>query len=489
MRVLIYARVSRDPKRLGRSVEEQVAECVAWAQREDWQVGRIVQETGSASRFARTNRQLWTEVLAAVEAGDIDALLTWEASRATRDLTAYAALRDMCATANVQWGYNGRLYNLQERDSRFRTGLDALLAEDEAARTSERVRRAVRENARKGRPHGKQIYGYLRIYDETTRELVKIIPHPEQGLIVREAATRVLNGESCYAIAKSFNERAIPPRRAAYRSQRDVLGWTLTAIKQMLAMPAYAGLRQHQGEILGEADWPPLIEPLERWEKLQTILHDPSRGRRNDWSARHLLAGIAVCHICGAGLRVGKQNYGRSGDQERVHYATYVCSGAPGRSGFHVTMKETTLDETVTAAVLARLERPDILDLLSSRDEGRDDERAALLAEIKQQREWLERVRQRATAEHNLDLLFDQEARVKPIMDAARKRLNSLIEADPSVVSLIEAGDIATAWERLDLATRRQVIRALVVPRVDRIHGVWTNDPRHSIERVKLQWK
>src|SRR3954447_8257641 len=92
VRVLIYGRVSRDPMKLGRSVEEQVVECTAWAEREGWQVVRVARETASASRYARVERRYWNQVVSPVTEGEIDALLTWESSRATRDLDAYAEL-------------------------------------------------------------------------------------------------------------------------------------------------------------------------------------------------------------------------------------------------------------------------------------------------------------------------------------------------------------------------------------------------------------
>src|SRR6478609_8632801 len=215
MRVVIYGRVSRDHRQLGRSVEEQISECLAWANREGWHVVKTIKETASASRFAKVGRQFWVEVLDTIRAGEADALLTWEASRATRDLTAYAELRNICTAANVQWGYSGRLYDLADRDSRFRTGLDALLAEDEAARTSERIKRSVRHAALAGRVHGKNLYGYRRVYDDTTRALVRVEPDPVQAAIVCEAARRVLAGETLYQIAKSFNARDLAPRRAA----------------------------------------------------------------------------------------------------------------------------------------------------------------------------------------------------------------------------------------------------------------------------------
>ncbi|NYN82389.1 recombinase family protein, partial [Salmonella enterica] len=74
-----------------RSVTDQLAELRAWAKREGWTVVREYAEQGSASRYATRERPEWRAVMQAVGRREADALLTWEASRATRDLTDYAA--------------------------------------------------------------------------------------------------------------------------------------------------------------------------------------------------------------------------------------------------------------------------------------------------------------------------------------------------------------------------------------------------------------
>jgi site-specific DNA recombinase len=492
MRVVIYGRVSRDHRQLGRSVEEQIGECLAWADREGWQVVKTIKETASASRFARVGRQFWLEVLDTIRAGEADALLTWEASRATRDITAYAELRNICTSANVQWGYSGRLYDLADRDSRFRTGLDALLAEDEAARTSERIKRAVRHAALAGRVHGKNLYGYRRVYDDATRALLRVEPDPDQAPVVCEAARRVLAGDTLYQIAKSFNQRNLAPRRNAYKEHRQRLGWTAVAIKQMLIQPAYAGLRQHNGEIVAEATWPPLIK-RDDFDKIRAILFDPARGRLRNDTAVHLLSGIARCSVCGGQMRVGLQNDGKpvsAPDGRRVQpkYHTYICQGVPGKGGFHTAIKCSFLDDMVVEAVISRLERPDVAELLAGPNDARAEQRTQLRTEIEGYRTWLEQVRERAMREQNLELLFDQETRTQPLIDAAQRKLNRLADLDPAVAELVGHPQPREEWEKLSLAGRRQVIVALVQPRVSRAETRGQRSPESVLKRVELVW-
>src|SRR3954451_17270689 len=162
-RAVIYTRVSSDPNDRGRSVEEQETECRAACKRNGWTVAAVYSDNDrSASRYATKARPEYGRVIDCIESGGADVLVTWEASRGTRDLSDYLRLRDLCESQDVLLSYSGRTYDMAESDDRFSTGLDYLLAERESDQTRKRVLRAVRANADKGRPHGKLLYGYPR---------------------------------------------------------------------------------------------------------------------------------------------------------------------------------------------------------------------------------------------------------------------------------------------------------------------------------------
>lgn len=487
MDVLILARVSHDATGIGRSVDEQVTDLTAWAGLESWNVVKVIREHGSASRFSsRRNRTEWDEALDWIRSGKIGALLTWENSRATRDLSGYTELRSACAKHGVRWAYGRKLYDLAVREDRFRTGLDALLAEDEAARTSERVRRAVTANAVAGRPHGKNVYGYRRVYHAETRQLLRVEPDSETAPIVREAARRVMGGESLYAVASDFNARAIPPRRPKITAHRTNEGWTGVAVKQMLTMPTYAGLRQHQGEIIGDAAWPPIIEPKE-WHRLQAVISRPERRRTDPWKVTYLLTGIAQCGRpdCSGRLVTGR-NSSRvivDGRPQLAHYRNYICAAS-----LHTSIAMKYLDAIVTETVLQRLERPDFLVSQNRVDDAADDERQALVEEISGHRAWLDQVRERATQERNLAVLFDQERRLQSKIDEAQRQLNRLTQASPSVVALANSEDARAAWEHLEMTAKREIVRSLVEIRVHPALKRGARGIGQAIARTEIVW-
>jgi DNA invertase Pin-like site-specific DNA recombinase len=435
------------------------------------------------------------------------ALGLWESSRGSRRTGEWVDLIELCEERGVHiWvTTHGRLYDPANARDRRTLLEDAVDSEYESAKTSKRLLRDMRSNAEKGRPHGKKVYGYRRVKDAETGALVRVEPDVDQAPIVQEAARRVLDGQTFYAIAKDFNERGIPARRETRKAHRQGLGWTPPAIKQMLTMPAYAAKRQHQGEVIGDAMWPALIE-LDQWEKLQVLMNAPGRKRTNDWPARHLLTGIAVCGECGAPMRIGKQNAGRRKDKqtgeplpkpidehgnERPYpfYNTYICVGVPGKTGFHVAMRDSHLDAVVTELMLARLERPDFLAMIGERGKGTDAERQAILGEIASYQQYLDGVREDAAQKLRFDLLMDQEARIGPKIKAAQKRLEQLTEMDPFVLRLVRDAAVRDTWENMELPEKRRVIRAVMTPRVNRVSPDAKGQRGINFDRVDVVWR
>ncbi|WP_104044515.1 recombinase family protein [Arthrobacter sp. ZGTC412] len=506
-----YLRVSKDRSGRGKSPDQQHDENVAALMHRGWDIHAEPYRDNdrSASRYSKQAREGFAKLMSDLEedAFGAGALGLWESSRGSRRTGEWVDLIELCEERGIRiWvTTHGRLYDPANARDRRTLLEDAVDSEYESAKTSKRLQRDMRSNAEKGRPHGKKIYGYRRIKDSETGALVRVDPHEEEAPVVQEAARRILAGETFYAIAKDFNERGIPPRRMTMKAHRQGLGWTPPAIKQMLTMPAYAAKRQHQGEIIGDAMWPPLIE-LNTWQKLQIVMSPPERKRTNDWPAKHLLTGIATCGVCGAPMRIGKQNAGRRKDKVTGEllpkpvdengnelpypfYNTYICVGVPGKTGFHVAMRDSHLDAVVTELVLARLERPDFLAMLGERGKGNDDERQALLAEIGKYQEYLEKVRDEAALNLRFDLLIDQEARIEPKIKTAQKRLEKLSEIDPFVLRLMATGSVRETWEGLDLPDKRRVVRAVMTPRVNRVEPDAKGQRGINHERVDVVWR
>ncbi len=473
-RAVIYSRVSSDLNERGRSVAEQEAECRTVCGRNGWDVVAVFSDNDrSASRYATKDRPEYRKLIKFVESGGADVLVTWEASRAQRDMDAYLRLRDLCERRSVLLSYSGRTYDMTESTDRFSTGLDALLAERESEETRKRVLRAVRANADSGRPHGKLLYGYRREYDPATRELIGQVPDEDDTVdeagtvvrratapVVREAARRVLAGETPYAVAQDLNSRGIPTPRGADR------GWDLTQVKRLCINPGYAGKRTHQGRVIGDASWPPILDESTHLA-LVARLGDPRRRTQRDSAVRHLLSGVAVCGVCGGRVRV----------QKNRGFLAYLCV-----DGFHVSRRVTDTDNFVTEVVLARLERPDLADAFT---DTADAETAAALAEAREKRARLDGFYDAAAAgELTPAALARIEARLLPEIEAADGRARAAVTSP--LVAEVAGSQARDRWVKLTLPQRREIVSTLMTVRImPTIRGSQVFRP----ESIEIEWR
>jgi hypothetical protein len=118
---------------------------------------------------------------------------------------------------------------------------------------------------------------------------------PAEKELIEEAATRVLRGESLRRITMDWNERCV----------KTVGGgtWQGSMIRRVLMSPRIAGLKEHRGEIVGEAKWPAIIDRAKHDRLVGLLVGDESRRPANHGKPRvHPLAGLLYCGSCGGPL-------------------------------------------------------------------------------------------------------------------------------------------------------------------------------------------
>src|SRR5699024_4636674 len=150
-----------------------------------------------------------------------------------------------------------------------------------------------------------------------------------------------------------------------------------------------------------------------------------------------------------------------------------------------VSIKQEYVAFLLTEAVIARLSQPDFLAAARSKDSSVDAERAEVLAQIEADRAYLDDVRQKAADAGMFDLVIDQERRVRPRIEANEQRLRALSGHSEEVLALASEEDVRGAWERLDVATRRDIVRSLLVPVVKPAER---GQKGLRPERVEIRW-
>ncbi|MGH9210653.1 MAG: recombinase family protein [Acidimicrobiales bacterium] len=111
------------------------------------------------------------------------------------------------------------------------------------------------KHAAQGRPAGGVTFGYRHTIDPATRRKALVVV-PEQAELIREAASRVLAGESLAGIAKDFARRGHVGARGGELGAASVKSWVTS--------PTIAGRRKHRGQIVGSSDWEPIV-PEDMW--------------------------------------------------------------------------------------------------------------------------------------------------------------------------------------------------------------------------------
>jgi site-specific DNA recombinase len=173
--------------------------------------------------------------------------------------------------------------DLSDPDDRFFLRIEVAHACRSSDDTSRRLRDALEDRARAGRPHssGQRPYGYA-------ADAVTIL-EPE-AVIVREIYTRYLDGASPGLIARELNERG----------ELTVSGvaWQPYAVRAVLSSRHVTGIRVFRGEEAGEGDWPAIIDRGTWAEVQERRSYRASAYDRRGWRF-YLLRGLVVCKRCG----------------------------------------------------------------------------------------------------------------------------------------------------------------------------------------------
>ncbi|MFD8392545.1 recombinase family protein [Streptomyces sp. NPDC059680] len=471
-----YLRVSKGKGKTARSIEDQHREnLVAEQDHGPWEWGKAYTDTGSASKYARKNREDFDRLTADLMSGAFgqpgDILVLWEISRLSRETGKGVALVDACEEGGYlihitshERTYDPRNYN--DRDELIRGILEA---EKEARRLSKRTKRGTDSALAKGSPHGKRPFGYARRYEvvDGKSRPVEQYPDPYEAPLVVELFERVAgwNGrkrESIRAVALDWERRGIVSREK---------GVPITAqnLRPMLMRKAYIGVRVH-GTEEHTGNWEPLID-RELFDAVQRLLADPSRKSVTTTAIRHVLTGTLRCDVCGGPLTISAGDRPKQAGGHHGH-AVYICR----RYGC-LRISKAEVDRIVIGdleagklgVILAYLSAPHRHAHLSQRPANSPEQQAtrAELAGLKSELDELENAPQPKTARARIQRTADMEeletdiARLEAelVKLTAPDPLAGILPADPEA-------DLVQWWTAADVQEQRAVAALLLAPDV-----------------------
>ena len=267
----------------------------------------------------KVKRPGYEALLADIKAGKIDALIVQHLDRLTRQARENVALVDAFEAANLYSieSINGMRIDLRTADGQKYFRDIGSAAQYESHRKAERLQDKHRRLAEEGMfSGGRRPYGYVIIpREERAEDGAALAICPEEAKLIREAAKRILEGETLRGLCRSMNERG-----AKTSTGRP---WHPYFLRYLLLSPTIAGLRRFRKQpTIVRAKWPAIIDDLTH-HRLNQLLLDPARRQGGSKSRVYILSGYAYCGQCGARLKTHQNNGKRA----------YVCSNQPDRPG------------------------------------------------------------------------------------------------------------------------------------------------------------
>jgi DNA invertase Pin-like site-specific DNA recombinase len=283
-RAVVYARISEDPMGAAAGVARQEADSRAFCDARGWPIVDVLVDNDiTASRYGRKRRPGWARVLELVDSGAVDAIVAWDLDRMLRQPRELEDLIDRAERGLTVLTLQGQL-DLSTADGRAMARVMVAMAAKASDDTSRRVKRAKLAKAQRG-----EVFTAVRAFGWTDNGHTIV---PDEAAAIRDAATRVLAGEGITAIAREWTAKG-------YRRPRGGTAWSATTVRAVLSSPRNAALVQYQGEVLGPAAWPAIIDRA-TFAALRRLFADP--GRKVSPRRRGTFTGVFRCGRCGGKL-------------------------------------------------------------------------------------------------------------------------------------------------------------------------------------------
>ena len=296
MKVALYARVSTAEQRdHGLSIEAQTAALRAWAKREGHYIAGEYIDAGISGKRPPAKRPELSRFFSDLDAGlKVDALAFCRLDRFFRSVRLYYQAVEVLDRHHVAWQAIQEDYETVTASGRMKVNIMLSVAENEADRTSERIKSVFERKVEKGealtrcQPFGLKVEGK------------KVVPS-EYAPAALEAFQMFAATGNTYAIRDMIQTKygVRLPYEAVYRFLRNPL---------------------YKGEYRGNPNYCQPIVPAELFEQVQADL--ARRATKKTPSGRvYLFSGLIVCGTCGRKMTVSP------GCRQHLHPERYRCPG------------------------------------------------------------------------------------------------------------------------------------------------------------------
>ena len=458
----VYTRLSQHRDGAQTATARQEADCRALADRLSWDVVAVYEDVDVSAYDRRKKRPAYEALLAAMARGEVDAVLVYDQDRLVRHPAELERFIDAADRAGARLAAVTGSYDLSTDVGRFIARSLGNVANMESAAKSRRLQRKHLELAQHGKVSGggRRPFGY---------EADRVTLRPEEADLVRDAARRVLAGDSVRSVVRDWRARGVSTVTGA--------PWSTTTVKRLLHSGRISGQREHKGELVAQATWPAIVTP-EETDRLRALLRDPARSRARGVEAyRYLLTGLVVCGRCEVKMSA------RPTARDRRRYVCTRDRGGCDRCGIDAA----GLEVLVTEAVLEAIDSPALADALDRRERNTTD------AELRRSIAADEAALEQLARDHYVDRVigriefFAAKEPIEARLEDVRARLAR--QARTMALRAVVGGGSAlrASWDQLSFDRRRAVVAAVL----DRVTVAPTEraNNRFDASRVDLVWR
>jgi site-specific DNA recombinase len=448
-RVALYTRLSLDPTGEQTATARQEAACRSFAAARGWTITEVLEDVDLSAYQRRVVRPGFERLRELAELEHIDGVVVWKLDRLVRRPSDFERFWQACETHKVF------VASVTEPvDSSTDIGLAIVrvlvtFASLESATIGLRLAARHRERAEQGKPHTSvRAFGHQIGWTEVV---------PEEADAIRDAAKRILAGESALSVCRDWAARGITTTRGKT--------WQPNTLMRLLCSPRVVGDRAwRKDQIVARGCFAPILDRTTHL-RMRRLAASRAIGQRKHYE-RSLLSGMLACGECGATMhaRGGRRRY-------------YVCPPAPIGCG-RAAIVEHFVEPHVVGLYRARLmDRPPAAPTMRRFDSRRYTELV----------ERLERIRHAYYVTDDIDdATF---VRYRDEIDAELRRV-AVRSALPAVEGLPPGFDLRyvdLGWPGLTLRQRRELLRS-EISRISVARAKRTGN-KFDPSRVTIDWK
>lgn len=328
IRTALYIRVSTEEQALhGLSLEAQEAALREYASKNGLTVVGVYVDEGITARKKLSNRKELLRLLEDVKAGKIDLIIFTKIDRWMRNIYDYHKVQEVLENHNVNWKTIYENYDTSTASGRLHINIMLSVAQDEADRTSERIKAVFANKVERGEYLTNKIpFGYLVknskvSIDEETKHIV-------EDMFDHFMLSHSVRGTQFYL--------------------QDKYGITFhyTAFRNIFDNTLYCG------EYRGTKDFCEPYITREQFDEIQNILKSKNV-KRTPSGLTYVFSGLLICGECGRKL-------GSSYNERKDGIiATYRCAKKvkSGSCGFGKTIMEKTIEQYLFDNLLPELDK------------------------------------------------------------------------------------------------------------------------------------